>query len=75
MVPVHHDGNVRPGLDRRGHEMAQKSLSRVFARAGRALQDHRTVAFVGRLHDRAHLLHIINVECRHAVIVLSCVIE
>ena len=55
--------------------MAQERFAGIGAGTGRALQDHRAVGGVGRLHDGLHLFHVVDVECRQAVIVFSGVIE
>ena len=72
---MHDDGNVRPCLHCRQHQVPQKCFARVFARARRDLQDHGTVGLVRRLHDRLYLLHVVHVERRHAVLVFGGMIE
>ena len=68
-------GNLRILLDRREHEMTQERLAGIASRAGRCLQDHRTVDFLGGLHDRVDLLHVVDVERGQAIGVLGGVVE
>ncbi len=75
VVLVHADWNLRVHLDRCRDQVAQKGLARVGARARRSLQDHGTVHLVGRLHDGLHLLQVVDVEGRQAVVVLGGVVE
>ena len=72
---MHDDRELGIGLDRSGDEMAQEWLAGIFARAGGALQDHRAVRLARSLHDRLDLLHVVDVERRHAVAVLGGMIE
>jgi len=75
VVLVHHHRNVRVGFDRGQHHVAQVGLARVFARAGRGLQDHRAVGFLGRFHDGLDLLQVVDVERGHAVPMLGGMVQ
>ncbi|MBB5510502.1 hypothetical protein HDG35_006798 [Paraburkholderia sp. JPY681] len=55
--------------------MAQIRLTRVLARPSRRLQDHRAIGGLGRAHDRVNLLHVVDVERGHAVVVFGRVIQ
>ncbi|MDT4862587.1 hypothetical protein FQZ97_972510 [compost metagenome] len=72
---MHDDGNVRVHLDRGLDHLAQEGFTRVLARTGAGLQDHRRVARVGRLHDGLDLLQVVHVERGHAVVVFGGVVE
>ncbi len=75
VILVHHDRNVRKLLDRREHEVPEKIGTGIFARARRGLHDHRTGGLVRGLHDRAHLLEVVDIESRHPVPELGGVVE
>src|ERR1700689_3448013 len=55
--------------------MAEHDVVGVGARAARGLDDDGGVEAGGRFHDRECLFHIVDVEGRHAVVVLRRVIE
>ena len=75
MVLVHDDGNMRELLDGRLNQVLEEIGAGILARAGGRLQDHRTVHFIGAFHDGTHLLKIVYVEGRNAVVVLSGVVQ
>lgn len=62
-------------FDRGEHHVAQICFARVFARAGGSLQDHGTLRFLGRFHDRLDLLEVVDVECRDAVAVFGGMVK
>ncbi len=75
MVLVHADRDVRIGFHRRFHHLAQEGFAGIFARPGRCLQDHRAAAGIGCLHDGEDLFEVIDVKCRHTILVVRCMIE
>ena len=75
VILVHHNGNMGVGLDRCQDQVAQEVFARVGPRTARRLQDHRAVGFIGSLHDRLDLLHVVDVKCWDTVAILGCVIE
>jgi len=75
MVLVHHDGNLRVGLDGGLHQVLDERLAGVLARTRTCLEDHRCPDFLGRFHDRLHLFQVVDVEGRNAVTVLGRVVE
>jgi len=75
MVLVHHDRDMGIGLDRRQDQMAQERLTRIGTGTRGALHDNRAIGLVRRLHDGMHLLHIVDVEGRHAEVILSRVVQ
>ena len=70
-----HDGDVRVSLDCGQDQVAQEGLAGVLTGAGRALHDDRGVDLVGRFHDGAHLLEVVDVEGGQSVAVLGRVVE
>ena len=75
MVLVQADRDVRIRFERRFHHLAQKRFAGILAGAGRRLQNDRAVAGVRRLHDGENLFKVIDVECGHTVLAVSCMIE
>ena len=75
VVLVHAHRDMREFLDGGQDQVAQEGRASVFARAGGSLNDDRGVRLVGRFHDGAHLLKVVDVEGRHAVAELSGVVE
>ncbi len=75
VVLVHAHRDVREFFDRRQDQMTQERRTGVFARTGGSLDDHRGIGLVGRFHDGAHLLEVVDVEGRHAVAELGGVVE
>jgi hypothetical protein len=75
MVLVQADRQRRIGLERGFDHLAQERLAGVLARAGARLQDHRGIAGFGGLQDGLHLLHVVDVESGHAVVVFGGVVE
>ncbi|MOA31919.1 hypothetical protein D3C78_1531010 [compost metagenome] len=55
--------------------MAQERRTGVLARTGGGLDDHRGVGLVGRFHDGAHLLEVVDVESRYAVAEFGGVVQ
>jgi hypothetical protein len=75
VILVHDHRDVRIGLDRGLDQVAQERLARVLTGARGALHDDRGVRLVGRFHDGAHLLEVVDVERRQSVAVLGGVVE
>ena len=75
VVLVHAHRNVREFFDSSEDEVAQERRTGVFAGTGRGLHDHWRVGLVGRFHDGAHLLQVVDVEGRDAVTVLGGVVQ
>jgi hypothetical protein len=75
MVEMHADGDVRIDLGDGVHHVLEHDVVGVAARAARGLDDDRGVGGVGRRHDRQRLLHVVDVEGGHAVVVFGGVIE
>jgi hypothetical protein len=70
VVEMHADGNVRIDFGDRVHHVLEHDVVGIGARAARGLDDHRRIdTRVGGLHDRQRLLHVVDVEGGHAVIV------
>ena len=55
--------------------LGEHDVAGVGAGAAARLQDHRRVDRGRRFHDRQALLHVVDVESRHAVAVFGGVIE
>jgi hypothetical protein len=75
VVEMHADRDVRVDLDKAVDQLGQHDVVRVGAGAATRLEDHRRVGGVGRRHDGEPLLHVVQVEGGHAVLVFSGVIE
>ena len=75
MILVDTDRDFRVGFKSRVHQVTQECLTGVLTSTCRDLNDHRALSFLSRFHDRLDLLKIVNVKRRHAVAVLSGVIE
>ena len=75
VILMHHQWNERKFFGGGENEVTQKIRTRIFACASRRLHDHRAVGFRRRFHDGAHLLEIVDVECRYAVTVLGRVVQ
>jgi hypothetical protein len=75
VVLVHHDRDVRIGFDRGRDQVAQEGFAGIFAGAGRGLHDHRRADFIGRCHDGADLLEVVDVEGGQAVAVFSGMVQ
>jgi len=75
VVEVHADRNLRIHFGQRVHHMPEHDVVGVRARAARGLDDDRRFEGVRRLADRQRLLHVVDVECRHAVAVFGGVIQ
>ena len=75
MILMQYHRNGRVGFHRCEHHVPQKRLPRIFARAGRSLQDHRAAGLVRGLHDRLDLLQVVDIKGGHAVVELSGMIE
>ena len=75
MVLVQYDRYMRVHLHCRSDHVPDHDVTRVGAGAATGLQYDRRVAAIGCFHDCQHLLHVIDIECRHAVIVFCSVIE
>ena len=75
VVLMHAERNLRIHLLQRIDHFRQHDVVGVRARAARGLDDDRRVDGRRRVHDRESLLHIVDVECRHAVAVLGGMIQ
>ena len=75
VIEMHADGNVRIDFRHRVHHVLEHHIVGIGARAARGLDDDRRIDGVGGFHDRQRLLHVVDVECRHAVVVLSSMIQ
>ena len=75
VVEMHADRNLRIHFGQRVHHVAQHDVVGVGARAARGLDDDRRVEGARRRADRQRLLHVVDVERRHAVVVFGGVIE
>ena len=75
VILVHAHRNMRKLLDGSQDQVTQEGRTSVLAGAGRGLHDHRGIGLVGRFHDGAHLLQVVDVESGHAVTVFGGVVE
>ena len=75
VVLVDAERDVRIDLGQRVHHLRQHDVVGIAARAARRLDDDRRIAGLGGLHDRKALLHVVDVEGRHAVAALGGVIQ
>ena len=75
MILMQAQRDLRIHLLQRVDHLRQHDVVGVAARAARRLDDHRRVDRGRGVHDRQPLLHVVDVECRHAVAVLGGMIE
>ena len=75
VVEMHADRNLRMDFGDRVHHVAEHHVIGVGARTARGLDDDRRVERGGGLHDGERLLHVVDVEGRHPVIVLRRMVE
>ena len=75
MVQMHADRDMRIDFHHRIHHVLEHDVVGVLARTARGLNDHRRINRISRRHDGERLLHVVDVEGGHAVIVLGSVIE
>ena len=75
MVLMHAERDLRIHLLQRVDHLRQHDVVGVGARAARGLDDDRRIDGCRRLHDRKPLLHIVDVEGRHAVAMLGGVVQ
>ena len=75
VVLMHADRNVGIKLDGSLDEVAEHDVVGERAGAAAGLHDHRAVGLLGRGHDGQHLLHIVDVEGRHAIAMFGGMIE
>ena len=75
VIEVHADRNLRIDLGDRVHHVLEHDVIGVGPRAARGLNDDRRIETGGGVHDRERLLHVVDIEGRHAVIVLRRVVE
>ena len=75
VILMHAERNLRIHLLQRVDHLRQHDVVGVGARAARGLDDDGRIDGRRRLHDREPLLHVVDVERRHAVAVLGGVIE
>jgi hypothetical protein len=72
---MHADRDMRVDLDQTVDQLGQHDVVGIGAGAAARLEDHRRIRGVGGRHDGEPLLHVVQVECGHAVLVFSGVIE
>jgi hypothetical protein len=70
----HYHRNMRIHFSRCNDKMTQEWLTRIRACTCRALHNNGAIGFVCSLHNRMHLLHIVNIECWHTIIVFCRVV-
>ena len=75
VIEMHADRNLRMDLGHRIHHVPQHDVIGVGTGAARGLDDHRRIEAGGGIHDRERLLHVVDVEGRHAIAVLRRVVE
>jgi hypothetical protein len=75
MIEVNADRDLRIDLGNRIHHVLQHDVVGVGPRAARGLNDDRRVEAGGGVHDGERLLHVVDVEGRHAVVVFRRVVE
>jgi hypothetical protein len=75
MVQMHADRDMRIDLGHRVHHVLQHDVVGVGARPARGLDDDGRIHLVRRRHDGERLLHVVDVEGGHAVVVLGGVVE
>ena len=75
MVEMHADRDLRIDFRHRVHHVLEHDVVGVGPGAARGLDDDGRIDLVGGLHDRQRLLHVVDVEGRHAVVVFGGVIE
>ena len=69
------DGDVLVHLGGGLDHAAQHEVAGIGACPSAGLDDHRRAGLVGGRHDRQQLLHVVDVEGRHAVAVLGGVVQ
>ena len=69
VVLVHHQRDLRVGLDGRLDQVLDEGLAGVLAGAGAGLQDHRRVGLLRRFHHGLDLFEVVDVEGRDAIAV------
>ena len=75
MVLMQAERDVRIDDLQRLHHLGQHEVIRIGARAAARLDDHRRIRLLCRLHDGEALLHIVDVEGRHAIAVFGGVVQ
>ena len=75
VVLMHAERNLRIHLLQRVDHFRQHDVVGIGARAARGLDDDGRIDGGRRLHDRQSLLHVVDVERRHAVAVLGGMIQ
>ena len=75
VVLMHAERDLRIHLLQRIDHLRQHDVVGVGARAARGLDDDRRIDGCRGLHDREALLHIVDVEGRHAVAMLGGVVQ
>ncbi len=75
VILVHADRDVGVDVDQGVDHAGEHDVVGVLARAPAGLDDDRAVGPVGGLHDGEALFHIVDIECRDAVAVLSRMVE
>ena len=75
MILMHAERNVRIHFLQRVDHLRQHDVAGVTAGAARGLDDDGRVDRRRRVHDGEPLLHVVDVERRHAVAVFGGVIE
>ena len=72
---MHADRNLRIDFGDRIHHVLEHDVVGVGPRAARGLDDDRRIEAGGGVHDGERLLHVVDVEGRHAVVVFRRVVE
>ena len=75
VIEMHADRDLRIDFGDRVHHVLEHDVVGVGARAARGLDDDGRIEAGGGLHDGQRLLHVVDVEGRHAVIMLRRVVE
>ena len=75
VVLVHAKRNGRVHLGKRSDDMRKHHITSIGARAPTRLHNHWRIRLLGRLHNSEPLLHVVDVECRHAVVIFSSMVE
>jgi len=75
VVLVHAHRDMREFFDCSQDQVTQERSTRVLARTGRSLNDHRGVGLVSGFHNGAHLLKVVYVEGWNAVAEFGGVVQ
>ena len=75
MILVHDDWYLRELLNCSLDKVLKKIGASVLSSACLCLKYHRTVYIIRSFHDCTQLFKVIHIECRHTVMILSCMVE